>query len=60
MNHPRMFVDRDNKVKLMPASFFTGYNSYERKINFNLKKFIKLIKLFYLLCSCKRVIENSN
>ena len=31
MNHPIWFLDRDDKAKLVPASF-----SYERKINFSL------------------------
>ena len=35
MNHPIMLLDRDNKKKLVPASF--ERNSYERKIDFSLK-----------------------
>ena len=67
MNHPIMFLDRDNKTKLMPASF-----SCERKRSFNLKIVIaisncynlfiikKLVELFYLHRSCKKVVEKSN
>ena len=37
MNHPTMFLDRDNKMSVyVSASFFTFYNSYGRKVSFNL------------------------
>ena len=39
-----MFLDRDNKTKLAPSFCITK----------------KLIKLFYLQCSCKKVVEKSN
>ena len=37
MNHPIMFLDRDNKRKLVPASFSYFFRTLERKINFNQK-----------------------
>ena len=66
MNHPINFLERDNKAKLVADSF------YKRKINFTLKSVIiinncvnlsiikKLIKLFYLHCSCEKVVQISN
>ena len=66
MNHPVMFLDRDNKTKLVPASYFTFKNSSERKkkviINnhFNFSIIKKLIKLFYLHCSREKVVEKQN
>ena len=56
MNYPIMFLDRDNKGKLL-------FRTLMRKINFNKKSLCiinKLIKLFYLLFSCERVAEKSN
>ena len=51
MNHPVMFLDRDNKTKLVSASFFTFQNFYERKIKFNLKiaVLISLINIFFTI-----------
>ena len=43
MNHPIMFLDRDNKTKFVPAPFSYFLDSYERKTNFNKKK-TKLIE----------------
>ena len=40
MNHSIMFLDRDNKTKLVSASFSYFLNSYERKISFSLKNVI--------------------
>ena len=37
MNHPIMFLDRDNKTKLVPASFSYFLELNERKMNFNLR-----------------------
>ena len=37
MSYLMMFLDKDNEAKLVPASFLTFWNSYERKINFSLK-----------------------
>ena len=37
MDHPIMFLDGDNKTKLMLPSFSYFQNSYERKIDFSLK-----------------------
>ena len=72
MNHPIMFFDQDNKTKLVSASF-SYFLKLERKIDCNLKSvevFInnrfnlsiikKLIKMFYLHRSCKKVVEKSN
>ena len=56
-----MFLDRDNKMKLVPVSFFTFYNFYKRKITIILNKETnKLIKMFYLHFSCKKVVGKSN
>ena len=72
MNHPIMFLDRDNETKLVPASFSYFLELMRVKQNFNLKSVIvindrfnlciikKLIKWFYLHCSCKKVVEKSN
>ena len=38
MNYPIMFIDGENKTKLVPASIPYFLNSYERKISFSLKK----------------------
>ena len=37
MNHPIIFLDQNNKTKLVPAFFRTFQNSYEKKISFSLK-----------------------
>ena len=61
-----MLLDQNNETKLVPASF-----SYFLKVNFSLKSVIGItamislhvknpIKLFYLLCSSKKVVEESN
>ena len=73
MNHPIIFLDRDNKTKLVPASFsFFLENSCGRKININLKRVIvinnrfnlsivkELLELLYLHCSSKKVAQKSN
>ena len=69
MNQPLMLLHPDNKTKLVPASLSSFY---EKKTSFNLKSVMiinkrfnlsiikKLIKLFYLNCSCKKVVEKSN
>ena len=69
MNQPLMLLYPDNKTKLVPASLSSFY---EKKTSFNLKSVMiinkrfnlsiikKLIKLFYLNCSCKKVVEKSN
>ena len=61
-----MFLEGDNKTKLVAASFLELVKK-KWKINFNLKivviinnHFNKLIKLFYLHCSCKKVVEKWN
>ena len=45
MNYPIMFIDGENKTKLVPASIPYFLNSYERKISFSLKRVIVLISL---------------
>ena len=61
MNHPIMFPDRDNKIKLVPASTLM-----KEKMNLKSVTVIILImslhhketnKLIYLHCSCKKVAE---
>ena len=37
MNHPIMFFDRDNKTKLVPASFSYFLDLFEKKMIFSLK-----------------------
>ena len=61
-----MFLEGDNKTKLVAASFLELVKK-KWKINFNLKivviinnHFNKLIKLFYLHYSCKKVVEKWN
>ena len=61
-----MFLEGDNKTKLVAASFLELVKK-KWKINFNLKivviinnHFNKLSKLFYLHCSCKKVVEKWN
>ena len=64
MNHPIMFLDRENKEKLVPVSFFYEL-SWEKKKKLAKKCVIfqplqslcftkKLIKIFYLFWSCKK------
>ena len=62
MNHPVMFLDRDNKTKLVMVLFLTFQKSYERKITFSIKSVIikKQIKQFYLLCTWKKIGEKSH
>ena len=49
MNHPIMFLDRVNKIKLVPAFlFFRFKNSYERKIIFSLKWLLDLSRCWPL------------
>ena len=72
MNHPVMFIARDNKTKLVPRYFSYFVELCERKKKFNLQTVIvlnkhfnvsiikKLIKQFHLHCPCKKVIEKSN
>ena len=66
-----MFLDQDNKGKLVPASFFLLFRTLMREKLILIKKCViaitvtislhyKLIKLFYLLFSCERVTETSN
>ena len=69
MNHPIMFLDQGNKMKLVPTSFSYFLELLKRKNNlksvvvinkrFNLSFIIKLMKLFYLHYSCKKVLEQS-
>ena len=40
MNYEIVFLNRDNKTKLVSAAFFTFYKPYERKIDFSLKSVI--------------------
>ena len=65
MNHPKTC---QTQCQIL---FLTFKNFYEREINFGLKSVIvitiqslytikKLIKLFYLHCSCKKVVKISN
>ena len=59
MNHPIMFLDRDNKTKVVRASFpKTKFSVIDKNNRFNLSIIMKLIKLFYLHCSCKKVVES--
>ena len=74
MSHPIMFLDQDNKTKLVPASFsyFLELLFMREEENFNLKSVMvinnrfnlsiikKMIKLLYLHCSCKKVNKKSN
>ena len=39
MNHPIMFLDRDNKTKLVTTPF--SYNFYERKITVTISHLYK-------------------
>ena len=48
MNDPIMVFHQDNKTKLKPASFFTSYNPYKRKVNLNLKSMVVLNNRFNL------------
>ena len=49
MNHPIMFLDRDNKTKLVPASFtYFIFIFYEKKINFSLKNVLVIIVIIFL------------
>ena len=57
MNHPIMLLDRDNKIKL---ELLREKNKFELKNCFNLYIIKKLIKLFQLHCSRKKVDEKSN
>ena len=61
MNHSIKFLDRDNKTKLVPASF-SYISELVIVINnlFNLSIIKKLIKPYYLHCSCKNIVEKSN
>ena len=66
MNHPTMFLDGDNKTKLVPASFSCFLELLWEKNKFSLKSVIfitviislciikNLIKLFYLLALAKK------
>ena len=50
MKHPIMFLDRDNKTKLVPASFSYFLELLDRKINFSLKSIMfvsAIISLHY-------------
>ena len=72
MNHSIMFFDRDNKGKLVPASFSFFFRTIMREKQILTKKCVmvitviilciikKLTTLFYILCSCKKVVEKSN
>ena len=65
-----MFFDRDNKTKLVPASFSYFLDLFEKKNDFQLKSvliitviiflYYKETKFFYLCCSPKKVIKKSN
>ena len=33
MNHPTMFLDQENKTKLVPFSHFYFLEPYDRKVN---------------------------
>ena len=69
MNHPIKFLDQDNKMKLVPASFshflelLLGKHNLKSVVvinnRFNLSLVIKLMKLFHLHYSCKKVVEQS-
>ena len=71
MNHPIMFLAQDNRTKLVSASFSyflevlseknknLVYKKCESCNRYNLPVLHKkLINLFYLRCSCKKVVEN--
>ena len=63
MNHPITFLDRDNRKKLVPASFpnFLELLWKILVITVIISLYYKvLIKLFYLHCSCKNVVQYSN
>ena len=48
MSYPIMFLDRDNKAKLVRASFSYFLEPYERKINFVLKSVIVITVIIFL------------
>ena len=48
-----MHLDRDHNTKLMPTSLV-------KNNRFNLSIVRQLIKMIYLHCSCKKVVEKSN
>ena len=48
MNHPIMFLDRNDKMKLVPVFFLTFKNSYEREMNFSLKRVIVITAIISL------------
>ena len=48
MNYPIMILDRDNKTKLLPASFSYFLELYKRKINFSLKSVIVITVIISL------------
>ena len=60
MNYPIMFLDRDNKPKLVPASFLLCITFMSGKQTLSACIIKKLLKLFYLHCSCKKVLRKSN
>ena len=37
MNHPILFLDRDNKTKLVPPSFFLLFRTFTREKKYNSK-----------------------
>ena len=49
MNHQVIFLDWDNKKKLVPASFFTFKNSYEIKVYLSLKCGIVITVIIILI-----------
>ena len=49
MSRRIMFLDRNNKMKLVPASLSYFLELYERKINVNLKKVIVITVIIPLL-----------
>ena len=60
MNHPFIFLDRGNKAKLVPDSLSYFLENLNLKSEIVITVIKKLIKLSYLHCSCKKVVENSN
>ena len=56
MNHPIMFLDRENKTTLVPASFFYFLELYERKVYFNVKSVVVINNRFNL-CFIKKLIK---
>ena len=51
MNHPTFFLDRDNKTKLVPASFPGLLELPREKTGFSLKSVVIMTVIIFLHCS---------